>query len=90
MQAQGAAGGDGAHACAFIVPKKTTWSSERHERVAEVTAWVCGGRGGYAGCTCLWTQLLLGEIQVGRDPGAGGSTRARAMAATAYGIAGPP
>lgn len=89
--AHGVDGGDGAHACVFIVlRKKRQRSGERHEGVAEVTVWVCGGREGCDGRTCLQIRLLLGEIQVRRDAGAAGSTRARAVAATACGIAGPP
>lgn len=82
---------DGAHARVFTVPrKKRQRSSERYEGVAEVMAWVCGGRGDCDGCRCLQSQLLLGEIRVRRDAGAAGSTGAKAMAATACGIAGAP
>lgn len=52
--------------------------------VVMVMAWACGGGGGCAGCTCLYTQVLMGEIGVRRY------TRAKAMAATVCGIEGPP
>lgn len=76
-------GGDGAHAA--MVPRKKRQRGEKG--VVEVTAWVCRGSRGCAGCTCLWTQLSLGEIPMRRNAG---STGARAMAASACVIAGPP
>lgn len=91
MRAHGVGARDGARARVLTVPrKKRQRSGERYEGVAEVTAWVCGGRGDCDGCRCLQSQLLLGDIWVRRDAGAGGSTGVKAMAATACGIAGAP